>query len=241
MRRSTVVFLICSFILTIGCVKSATNQQSSTTEQSVSASPTPGLANVNATPTASASPAASPSVVAQAGINPCSLLTSDEIRVVQGEPVKETKASQQASGGLVSLQCYYGLPTSANSISLALTETDPTKPGGTTAKEYWQQTFHGEETTDVAREGRKERDDEQNKTRAQKPNGKREEEDETGVPPKPVSGVGDEAFWTASRFSGALYVLQGQRFIRISVGGSGDEETKLKKTKTLAQQVLRRL
>ena len=237
MRRNTVVYLICSFILTIGCVKSATNQQSSTTEQSVSASPTPGLANINATPVASPSPAATQPAITKADVDPCSLLTSDEISAVQGEPVKETKASQQASGGLVSLQCYYGLPTSSNSISLALTETDPAKSGETSAKQYWQKTFHSKEET----EGRKEREEEKDKARAQKPKGEREEEDEMGAPPKPVSGVGDEAFWTASRFSGALYVLKGQRFIRISVGGPGDEETKLKKTKTLAQKAMSRL
>lgn len=239
MRRSAIIFFICSSILTTGCVKSATTQQSATTEQSASALSTPGLANINATPAASASPAASQSAVAKGEIDPCSLLTSDDVRAVQGEPVKETKASRQATGGLVSLQCYYGLPTSSNSISLTLTETDPAKSGGTTAKQYWQQTFHGGEETE--RKDSKERNDEKEKARAQKPTGEREQEDETAVPPKPVSDVGDEAFWTASRFSGALYVLKAQRFIRISVGGPGDEETKLKKTKALAQKALRHL
>jgi hypothetical protein len=238
MRRSAIILLICSFALTTACVKSATNQQSSTTEQTVSSAP--GAANSNAPPNASASPAAQ-SATAKADVDPCSLLTSDEIRSVQGEPVKETKASQQASGGLVSLQCYYGLPTSTNSISLALTETDPAKSGGTTAKEFWQKTFHGKEDGEAAREGKKDRDEEKEKARDKKPSAEREEEDEQGAPPKPVSGIGDEAFWTASRVSGALYALKGQRFIRLSVGGAGDEETKLKKSKELALKALQRL
>lgn len=236
MRRSAVVLLICSLGLAAACVKSAPNQQSSTNEQTISVSSTNSAANSNGTANASASPA-TPSTVAKTDVDPCALLTSDEIRAVQGEAVKETKASRQSSGGLVSLQCYYGLATSANSISLAVTETDATKPGGTTAQAFWQKTFHGE----AEREGKKERDDEKEKARDKKPGGEREEEEEKGAPPKPVGGVGDEAFWTASRVSGALYALKGQRFIRISVGGAGDEETKLKKSKELALKALQRL
>jgi hypothetical protein len=53
--------------------------------------------------------------------------------------------------------------------------------------------------------------------------------------------VGDEAFWSASSVGGALYVLKGDRYLRISVGGAGNAETKLKKSKTLALNALRRL
>jgi hypothetical protein len=190
------------------------------------------------TPNASATPDNAQATTPKADIDPCALLTSDEIRAVQGEPLKETKPSRQSASGLIGLQCYYALPTSANSVSLALTETDPAN-SGTTARQYWQKTFHNSEEAEPEREGRKGRD-EKEKEHAQKSSGGREEEDEA-TPPKPVRGLGDEAFWTAGRFGGALYVLKGQRFIRLSVGGAGDEQTKLTKTETLARDALRRL
>ena len=62
-----------------------------------------------------------------------------------------------------------------------------------------------------------------------------------GAAPEKVNGLGDEAFWIASRVGGALYVLKKDVFFRISVGGAGDEKAKLKKSKTLAQQVLKRV
>ena len=58
---------------------------------------------------------------------------------------------------------------------------------------------------------------------------------------EPVRGVGDEAFWSASRVGGALYVLKRDRYLRISVGGAGGIEAKLKKSKTLALKALNRI
>ena len=67
--------------------------------------------------------------------------------------------------------------------------------------------------------------------------------EEEHAPPKKISGVGDEAFWFGSRVGGALYVLKGEKdlFIRISVGGADNEETKINKSKALAQKALKRL
>lgn len=242
MRLSATILLTCVIAATAGCAKSPTDQQTSTTrqnsttEQTASASPVPGLANVSATPDAGATSDAAQT--AKSDVDPCALLTSDEVRAVQGEPLKETKPSRQSASGLVGLQCYYALPTSANSISLALTETDPANSGAT-ARQYWQKTFHNSEEDGPEREGRKGRG-EKEKERTQKQSGGRGEEEES-APPKPVRGLGDEAFWTASRFGGALYVLKGQRFIRLSLGGAGDEQTRLTKTETLARAALRRL
>src|SRR5437870_5657463 len=46
---------------------------------------------------------------------------------------------------------------------------------------------------------------------------------------------------TANRFGGALYVLKKDSLIRISVGGLENEETKINKSKALAQKALQRL
>jgi hypothetical protein len=163
-------------------------------------------------------------------------LTSDEIKAVQGESLKDTKASDRASGDLIVTQCYYELPTASNSISLTLTETNPQKKGRS-LKDVWEEAFGKDENktdSERKREGEKERDKEKAKPAAG-------EEEEESAPLEPVRGVGDEAFWSASRVGGALYVLKRDRFIRISVGGKGDLEAKLKKSKALAQKALRHL
>jgi len=56
-----------------------------------------------------------------------------------------------------------------------------------------------------------------------------------------IDGIGDEAYWTAGRIGGALYILKDDTFIRISVGGPDKEETKIDKSKALAEKALLRL
>jgi hypothetical protein len=56
------------------------------------------------------------------------------------------------------------------------------------------------------------------------------------VPPKKIEGIGDEAFWASNRFGGVLYVLKGDAFISISLGGPDSEQTKIDKSKALAKK-----
>jgi len=240
MRRRARLLLLSSLVIAGGCSQPATNQTPSTTNQTAATSTAPG--QTNAVATATPAPAVQ-SPAPKGDVDPCSLLTSAELQTVQGEPLKETKSSGQAAGGLLNLQCLYTLPTFSNSVSLSLTERDPQAAGGRTAKQYWQEIFHGRET--AGREGGKEAGEKNGKEAGEKnqARGEREagEEEEGSARPEAVRGLGDEAFWTASRVGGALYVLKGERFFMVSVGGKGDEESKLKKAKTLAQSALRRL
>jgi len=166
-------------------------------------------------------------------IDPCSLLSSAEIQAVQGEPVKQTVPSERASGDFVTRTCYYSLATAANSISLSVTLRDPDKQRGQSIKEFWETSFANSKAKASDRD----------KDNAQSDNGVRrdEEEDEGSANAEPVRGLGSEAFWTASRVGGVLYILDRDRFIRISVGGQGDAESKLRKSKTLGEKALRRL
>jgi hypothetical protein len=159
--------------------------------------------------------------------HPCSLLTSEEIESVQGEPVKEAKSSSNTGRGFIVSQCYFALPTPVNSVNVAVTE----RGDGAQArdpKEFWRETFHRAAESEEALERDK---------------GKgREEEEEKKSPPQQIDGLGDEAYWLGAHISTALYVLKGDRFIRISVGGAvGDTSTKLEKSKKLAQFALKRL
>lgn len=235
MRRRDCLLLLASLAVAGCSSQPATNQQTAATSQSAAASPAPGQTSAGATPAASpAAQAAAP----KGDVDPCSLLTSAELQAVQGEPLKETKAGGQAAGGLLNLQCFYTLPTFSNSVSLALTEKDPTATGGRTVKQYWQETFHKQET--AGGEKGKEAGEKSKASGEREAEGRGEEEERAALP-EPVRGLGDEAFWSANRVGGALYVLKGERFVMISVGGKGDAEGKLKKAKSLARDALRHL
>jgi len=69
----------------------------------------------------------------------------------------------------------------------------------------------------------------------------KEKEREKESPPRPVEGVGDEAFWISNPASGALYVRKADAYIRISVGGAADEAVKLRRATELARKALKRL
>lgn len=176
-----------------------------------STTPSPSPARSAATVTSASSPAATPDSFA------CGLLTKEEIQAVQGEAFEGAQPLPGSGTTFAISQCYFQLPTPVNSVVLTVTR----KGEGANAKEpreNWRETFYGE-----ARE-KKEKEEE----------GERKE-------PERVEGVGDEAFWTGSRVGGALYVLKGNCYIRISVGGAGDQASKIDKSKTLALAVLKRL
>jgi hypothetical protein len=153
-----------------------------------------------------------------AGLDSCKLLTKEEIQAVQGEPFVETKASGNSGAGLSISQCYFQLPQAVNSIVLTITKKGA-GPDARDPEKNWEQIFHREEKGEERREEREEGEHE----------------------PEKVEGIGDEAFWTGTRVGGALYVLKGNAYIRISVGGAGDQADKIRKSKALAQKILGRL
>ena len=164
-------------------------------------------------------PASSPSAaLEEAGADSfaCTLLTKEEAAAVQGETFKSTKASGKTGAGLTISQCYFEMPTPVNSIVVTVTQK-ATGADARDPRESWQEIFHREKTSE-----------------------KKEGEGEEKEPQK-IEGIGDEAFWTGNRVGGALYVLKGNTYIRISVGGAGDQAQKIEKSKTLAQSVLKRL
>lgn len=205
----SVCLVLASMLFLMGC----NNSQSSTP-----ATTQPPLSPVAQAPITSTT--ASSTTNPQGKIAACSLLTAEEIRTVQGETFTETKASRSVENGLAISQCFFNLPTFANSVSLAVTQ----KGEGAAARDprdFWEQTF----SQGAERDKRdKSREEEEKSSAAQK-----------------IEGVGDEAFWTGSRVGGALYVLKRDSFIRVSVGGAGDQQVKMEKSKSLARLALKRL
>ena len=151
-------------------------------------------------------------------IDACALLTSQEIETVLGAPLKDTKPSTNSQGGLTVSQCYFLLPIAADSIVLTVTQKAD-GPNSRDPKQSWEEIFQEDKETKSAGE----------------------EKESKSPPPEKIDGLGDEAFWAPRRFGGTIYVLKGNAYISISVGGSGEQATKLQKSKALAEIMLKRL
>jgi hypothetical protein len=164
----------------------------------------------------------------------CGLLEKKEIEAIQVSPIKETKSSAGYDGSFRVSQCFYTAEEFSKSVSLAVIQNDPMSPGKRSPRDFWKEIF-GRYTAD---EKEPERDQEKKENPGDQA---RKEEREESIPPKKIDGIGDEAYWTGGRLGGALYVLKGDKFIRISVGGPDKEETKIDKSKALAQKALQRL
>ena len=173
-------------------------------------------------------------------IDACALLTSQEIQSIQGEALKETKPSGAAQSGLNISQCFFSLPTFTNSINLAVTQKGE-GAGARDPKEFWEERFEKRYENEKEEQQREKTGVDRDREAKQARGREREEEEEEGAPPEKIEGVGDEAFWTGSRVGGALYVLKGNAFIRVSVGGTGNQQTQINKSKAIARLALKRL
>jgi len=213
-------------VLMAGCTSSDTPAPANSSPSPASASPANMLSP-------GSSPAGPPTSNVKAKLDTCQLLSSADLKEVQGEAPTEAKRSDREDGGFIVSQCYYSLPTTSNSVVLNVTLTSETGKA-TDVRKFWEETFGKEEREGKAGERERERE-----KRAEKQ--KSSEEEEEGAPPQKINGLGDEAFWIASRVGGALYVLKKDLFFRISVGGAGDDKAKLNKSRTLAQRALKRI
>jgi hypothetical protein len=163
-------------------------------------------------------------------VDPCKLLTSAELQAAVGEPLAEAQPSAQPAGKIRTSQCLFRTSTFAKSVSLTLampgSETSPSA-----LREFWHNQFH------ATRE--KEEDTAGKRTEAPYTSEAGLERDARR--PRAIPRLGDEAFWVGSPISGALYVLQGDAFLRVSVGGIPDESSRLAKSKTAANAAIAHL
>ena len=160
----------------------------------------------------------------QARFDACGLIQKEEIEAIQGSPTKETKSSARSDTGFRVSQCFYTAAEFSKSVSLAVTQKDPDHQAKRSPKDFWEETF-----------GRFDKD------KKESDRAPSEGEERESIPPKKIEGIGEEAFWASNRFGGILYVLKGDTFISISLGGTDNEDTKIQKSKALAQKALQRL
>jgi hypothetical protein len=174
-------------------------------------------------------------ISAESKIEACALITKEEVGAVQSTTISDMKNSEGLGGNYLITQCYYSATGPNLSVSLAVTQRDPKNPSAPSPRSEWERTFGRFDNEGKAGAN------EEAKEKVEKGRGLEEQEGEKMAPPKKIGGIGEEAFWSGGRFGGALYVLKGDLFIRISVGGPDNEETKIEKSKTLAQKALDRL
>ena len=96
-------------------------------------------------------------------------------------------------------------------------------------KTFWKDTFGPYEGKMKESEG----DEEKRK-------GMSEDDDARARPPQKIKGLGEGAWWSAGRMGGSIYVLKDNVMIRVSVGGPENEESRIAKTRALAEIALSR-
>ncbi|MFN2530796.1 MAG: hypothetical protein ABR555_05835 [Pyrinomonadaceae bacterium] len=214
---SRVIVLLTVLVLSGSCKNSERRIEPSSSRPAPTVQPTPSIA---------ASQSGTTNTTGTARTDACRLLTGADIESVQHEPVKDTKLNGSTASGFSVSQCFFTLATFTNSISLQITQKGEGS-SGRDPKEFWTTTFHHNRQSEKEREQTSKKD--------------KEKEEEGSAPPQKITGVGDEAYWMGSRVGGALYILKGSSYLRISVGGAGTQEDKIKKSKALAQKAITRL
>jgi hypothetical protein len=176
--------------------------------------------------------------------NACSLVPQQEIEKIVGEPLKETKPSNPSTTPYDVEQCYFAMKTPVNSVVLTVVRRGQ-GAGALDPKEFWAETFHKDNDVDTKEEEEKKRDENKNQKKPEQKKeqreGRRGEEEEEKAKPVEVNGIGDEAFWTGNAIGGALFVLKGNVYLRVSAGGAGDQDAKIKRCKAVVQVALANL
>lgn len=187
-------------------------------------SSSPAVTNMNAASASNANAGTSN----KGTVDACKLLTGDEIKTIQGDTLKHITPTTRTGGTFIISQCFYATSQFVNSVSLTVTQQS-SDTGGESISELWKQRFRSTGSHDKERE--RERD---NKAKAP-------EEEEDGAPPERVKGVGEEAYSVGNAKFGVLYVLKGNKILRISVGGSHSQSERVQQMKSLAQYAINRL
>jgi hypothetical protein len=208
------------FFMCFLCVLFANCEKSANNSTSASPGPTPEISRRTSsrTPNREAGPAR---------FDVCALLTIDEVRTVAGATITQSSGSGRSDRNLRVSQCVYVASPSDQSVSLVVTEGDPLGQNKLRAKDFWRERF-GSYQNQSKQEGEEREESGRNLSESG--------EEREGRPPRRIERLGDEAYWTA----GSLYVLHNETFLRLSLGGSSSEETKLERSKALAEIALRR-
>lgn len=180
------------------------------------------------------------------------MLSSEDVREVQGEAPQDSQGSEHLSGGLTMSQCFYRLPTFSKSINVEVTRASEGSSEDA-LKKFWRDVFHPEalEARERERESAEERERELEREKERerasgqvREGGHKERErggEEDESKPRRVKGLGEEAYWSGNQITGALSVLTKNAVVRVSVGGPEAEAEKIKKASALARKLVKQL
>lgn len=146
-------------------------------------------------------------------VDACALIPNAAVKRVLGADATQRTPSTQDARGVLLYQCFIATGT-PRSVSLAVAGNLKSGAATLTPRAYWRQHFRKESA---------------------------EGDEEGAADMRPIAGIGDEAFWSGARIAGALYVLHGSTFIRVSVGGIPDEQERIDKSRELAAAALEAL
>jgi hypothetical protein len=224
-RRQRLLYTLAVLLVSLfaGCKEQSSQTQTLPPAPAANSS-SPSVTNVNAASPLTTNAASSNKDTVEA----CKLLTADEIQTVQRDTVKDIKPTARTGGNFIISQCFYATSQFVNSVSLTVTQQN-SDTGAESIRELWKQRFRT--TSGENRDRERERDNKANPS----------EEEEGGAPPERVTGVGEEAYSVGNAKFGALYVLKGNKILRLSVGGSNSQPEKIQKMKSLAQYAVSRL
>ena len=160
----------------------------------------------------------------------CDVLTKTDLAAAQGQEFSEASLSTKTQGSLSVSQCFYRLPAFEKSVSVTIMR--PIKSADRSSiRDYWNEHYAAS-----AQEKSEDRDDD--RPRAAKSD--RDEEDHHANAVR-VAGLGDDAVWSGTPMTSALYVLRSSTIVRVSVGGSAPLDQKLAASRRLVTAILGRL
>jgi hypothetical protein len=172
----------------------------------------------------------------------CSLTNQAEVSAIQKATITGSQESQGPFQEFVTTQCFYSSAEPDRSVALMVIQRDPAHDSRRSVAEYWHETFarFSDSAKQSTKTGKEEIEREpETRARGRKSEGEEGEEKLRAIK---VAGIGEEAFWSGpARMGGVLYVLQGEKILRISFGGPGTDDEKLAKSKALAEKALLRL
>lgn len=236
MRPKIMKSLACTLLLAaLACGQNSENRQA----QAPASAPSATAATAQPTPSAT-----------------CRLLSAADLRELQGEEPADAQGSEHDAGGFQMSQCFYRLPTFSKSVNLEVVRPAAgAKPDA--LKEFWRARFHPaavearergreqkeerEREREAALKGERERGEVREGGHKEEEEKEREREEEESSRPRPVKGVGEEAYWSGNQINSALSVRGKGVVVRVSVGGPEDPDAKIRKAAELARKVLARL
>ncbi len=171
-------------------------------------------------------------------VEACAIVSDQDVAAIQKQPITGHQGNEVPTAEFSTTQCYYTSSTPNCSVAIAIIQRDPAKTVTRSVHRYWDDIFSHFRENDKKAEADREENEAGREQAGNKKEGQKGEEEEEKQHADKVDGVGEEAFWTKNAIGGILYTRQGEKIVRVSVGGPAKIEEKLEKSKALALKAI---